>query len=45
MARNKVGSEWLKEHLNLEGYGVTKRSFIGTQNKVEMAANSYFGLQ
>ncbi|WP_443944301.1 Fic family protein [Pedobacter sp. AW1-32] len=39
MAKNKVGSEWLKEHLNLEGYGVTKRSFIGTQNKIEMAAD------
>ncbi|SMC79493.1 Fic family protein [Pedobacter nyackensis] len=37
MAKQVVGSEWLKQHLGLAGYQLTKRSFIGTQNKTEMA--------
>jgi hypothetical protein len=37
MAKQAVGSEWLKQQLDLRGYGITKRSFIGTQNKMEMA--------
>ena len=37
MARQAAGSEWLKQQLNLSGYQLSKRSFIGTRNKVEIA--------
>lgn len=39
MAKQAAGSEWLKQQLDLSGYRFTKRSFIGTQNKIEMAPN------
>lgn len=37
MTKQAVGSEWLKEHFGLSGYQLARRSFIGTQNKVELA--------
>ncbi len=36
MAKQAAGSEWLKQRLGLFGYQLTKRSFIGTQNRIEM---------
>lgn len=37
MAKQAVGSEWLKQHLGMLDYQLTQRSFIGSQNKVELA--------
>lgn len=37
MSKRVVGSEWLKQKLSLSGYQLSKRSFIGTQNKIEVA--------
>lgn len=37
MAKQTVGSEWLKQHLSLTGFFLSKRSFIGSHNKIEVA--------
>lgn len=39
MTDHVAGSEWLKRHLGLSSYRLSKRSFIGTQNKSEIAAD------
>jgi Fic family protein len=39
MAKQAAGSTWLKQQLNLSGYQLSRRSFIGTQNKIEMASD------
>src|SRR5690606_9175755 len=32
-----AGAEWLKQHLSLDDYWLTHRSYIGTRNKIEIA--------
>lgn len=35
-----AGAEWLKQHLSLDDYGLTHRSYIGTRNKIELALDA-----